>query len=389
MKTSKTLLFVLFVFLITSLAFGTRIFAANNLNIDFDEPVYMENALEYTNFIREGKYNLLAWNETTFEHPALYKILYGILFLTQAPLDRFQKYDIIIGAPITESQSIEYGMAGRWMSLIFGTIAVGVLAALNPLAGFFMAVNTLSVKYTSMVYLEALPFLTSLLVILTYLKFFRGIKINQAANKKAYYWLILSGILLGVTAASKYLYCIVGIAIIIHMLLASLRKQIPPKFILWIAGWGILALAAFFVFNPYLWPHPLERFIASVTFHANYPSSQTVAEYSYPWWQPIRWLSLPFKFFNPRPTSAFPIQIDLVIFILAIIGLPRTARRQQIFFIWLVVGLATLLLWGTKWPQYTLIIMAPFCMAAGQGVMTLYELGKSYTTRLKIKRSMA
>jgi hypothetical protein len=201
--------------------------------------------------------------------------------------------------------------------------------------------------------------------------------------------LILSGILLGVTAASKYLYCIVGIVIIIHFMIAILRKQISPKFLIWIAGWGILSMAAFFAFDPYLWPHPIERFLASVTFHGDYTISEDVTKYDYDWWQPIRWLSLPFKSLDPKPTTAFPIQIDLVIFILAIVGLPRMARRRQLFFIWLVVGLATLLLWGTKWPQYTLIIMAPFCMAAGQGVMTLYELGKSYANRLKLRRSTA
>ena len=48
----------------------------------------------------------------------------------------------------------------------------------------------------------------------------------------------------------------------------------------------------------------------------------------------------------------------------------------------LLIALLFLLLWTTKWPQYTLILMAPFSMAAAQGVLTLWHLaGAAISTR--------
>ena len=37
-------------------------------------------------------------------------------------------------------------------------------------------------------------------------------------------------------------------------------------------------------------------------------------------------------------------------------------------------GLVFLLAWATKWPQYTLIVLAPFSMAAAQGALTIWDL---------------
>lgn len=385
MNTKKHIWFhrIILAICIMGIGFGLRAYAANSLNIDYDEPTYLEAALEYTNYIREGKYNWIAWNDTNFEHPALYKILYGVVLLSQPPIDNFYDRDLPLHTPMTTAQAAHYGMAGRWLSVILGSVTVGITALLNPAAGYFVATNTSSVKYTSMVYLEALPFLFSLLTILAYSRFFiEARKVSPRKNKLIIY-LLASGVFLGVTAASKYLYCIVGLAVLVHAILHLLKNDLQPSYIPWIVGWGLTSILTFFIFNPYLWPHPYERFMASLNFHINYPSTKTVIQLNYPWWQPLRWLFQPFKYYNPSPISALILQTDPAIFILAIIGLPRTYKRYLIYFIWLVMGLITLLLWGTKWPQYVMIVMVPYSMAAAQGVATLYDLAKSLVLKLR------
>ncbi|MCJ7621868.1 MAG: hypothetical protein MUO76_00060 [Anaerolineaceae bacterium] len=59
---------------------GLRVHAANTLHIDHDEPAYLDAALEYANYLRNGELNLLFWSDTNYEHPSLYKIIYGIFF---------------------------------------------------------------------------------------------------------------------------------------------------------------------------------------------------------------------------------------------------------------------------------------------------------------------
>lgn len=376
MKRSNLIKKIILVVLVAGIGLGLRAYAAVKLDIDYDEPVYLQAALEYSNFMRNGAYTWLAWNQTNYEHPVFYKILYGAALLTQPSIENFNKHPLITQTPMMTSPGVDYGMAGRWLSVTFGTITVAVTAAINPVAGLFLAVYTFSVKYTSEVYLEALPLLLSLLSILAYMEFFKTNRNEPANTRKSLFWLAASGMLLGMTAASKYLFAVVGLAILAHALLFVGKRQLPVKALFWLGGWGIFSLASFFVFNPYLWPHPIERFLDSMRYHVKYPSTEIVKVYDYPWWQPLRWLFHPFKYYDPRPVSAFPVQIDPLIFVMAVIGLPRTYKKQLIFFMWLVIGLVTLMLWGTKWPQYVMIIVVPYSIAAAEGVATIYEFIK-------------
>ncbi len=368
--------YVIAIIAVTLLALGLRLYAAQRLNVDSDEPVYLGDAVIYANYMRAGDYKMLAWNETTYEHPPLYKIMYGVVLLTQRPLERLPDKDLPRLVPIASAAAGRWDMYDRYLSVFWGTLAVLTLSVVNPLAGFFLAVNTLSVKYTSEVYLEALPLLSSLLCALTYMRWFALVRAEPSASRRSFHWLALSAVLLGITAASKYVYCVVGLAIFIHFTLAVIQKQIPSQFFMVLAGWAILAVMTFFVFDPYLWPHPISRITKSILFHETFQDSRLVKQADYPFWQPLRWLSAFSVFYNLGPASAFLINIDTLIFILAVIGLPRLFGMQRFFFYWLVVGLLFLLIWTTKWPQYTVIIMAPFSMAAAQGVLTLWQLGR-------------
>jgi hypothetical protein len=374
---SKRFQYLLAVILITILAGALRLYAVQRLNVDYDEPVYLSAAVEYSRAMRLGDFKMLAWSEHTYEHPALQKILYGVALLTQPPLDRLPDNDLPRLAPIASTEAGRWNIAARHLAAAWGTLAVLALACINPLAGLFLAVDTLSVKYTSEVYLEALPLLTGLLCALAYLKWFALARLPRASTARLAMWLGLSALFLGLTAAGKYVHAIVGVAILLHFLIAVARGRLPPRFLAWIAGWGLLSIVMFLVFDPYLWPHPVARLSKSLLFHEDFQDSRLVEMYHYPFWQPLRWLSAFSAYYDLGPLSAFLLNIDTLLFISAFIGLPRLFKKDPFFFYWLLLGITFLLAWRTKWPQYTLILLAPFCMAAANGILTVWDLART------------
>ncbi len=380
MKNLKKIWLAAAALLAFGLAFGLRTYSAFHMNIDHDETTYLIAANKYTNFIRSGQFNWLAWETANYEHPALSKIVYGAALLTQAPLEKVQQSDLIDGEPVKQQQAVEYVTAGRMVSTGFGSLTVLILSILNPLAGFFLAVNTLAIKYTSEFYLEALPMFTSLLCVVAYGMFYKYMTSSPAKSKKAWLWLAFSAVCLGATAASKYVYCVAGLAIAVHWLVAVIAKKLPARTLLVLFGWGILSFAMFFLFNPYLWVHTAERLMKTLTYHMNFQASAHVVSAHYPWWQPINWLFAPFAGYSPLhdPYSydAILFSIDSLIFVLAVIGLPRLAKRQPVFLLWIVIGLVMLFFWGSKWAQYPLILLAPWCYSAAQGVSTIIDLVK-------------
>lgn len=374
----KTRTFILLILLIGIFAGLLRVHAAQRLDVDYDEPVYLDAAVEYANYLRQGRYTMLAWSENTYEHPAFYKILYGVVLLTQRPLEKFHLSDLPRLAPIRSTEAREWAMAGRYLSAFFAALAALALASINPLAGILLAINSLGVKYTSQVYLEALPLLTSLLCALAYLRWFTLASRDRVYGYRGLAWLALSAAFLGMTAASKYVYCVVGIAIALHAVVAMLQKQIPARAVVPLTGWALLSIVMFFVFNPFLWPHPLTRLVETLAFHVKFQESNIVKVYDYPFYQPLRWLWAFSQLEELRPPSAFIFRIDPLLFLLAIAGLPRLFRANRFFFYWLVIGLFFLLAWTTKWPQYTLIILVPYCVSASEGIMTIVDLARRY-----------
>ena len=373
---TKRILYSTAVLAVVLLSCGIRLYAAERLDVDYDEPVYLGAAVDYARSMRAGDFKQLAWSENTYEHPALYKILYGVVLLSQPPLDRLPDKDLPRLAPIATAAAGSWNVAARHLSVLWGTLAVLALALINPLAGLFLGIDTLSVKYTSEVYLEALPLLTSLLCGLAYVRWYDLAHESRASGQPPLLWLILSALFLGMTAASKYVYGVVSLAILIHFFIGVLQNQLPRRLMLHIAVWALLSIMMFVAFDPYLWPHPISRLTQSILFHEEFQDSRLVLQYHYPFWQPLRWLSAFSAYYDLGPAQAFVFNVDPLIFVFAVIGLPRLYHSQRFAFYWLMVGLIFLLLWTTKWPQYTLIILAPFSMAAAQGVFTLWELGR-------------
>jgi ABC-type sugar transport system permease subunit len=234
------------------------------------------------------------------------------------------------------------------------------LAILSPLGGLFLAVHTFTIKYTSQIYLEALPSLTSAIAVLAYARWRKTQ--TTASETNGWYW--LSALSLGLTAASKYLYCIAGVAVVLHWLWGTIKdRDTRLKDISLLGIWTAAAFLVFFVADPFLWADPFTNLKASVLYNVEYSQSDSVNQAGYPIWQPFVWLFMSI----PWHPGVFKITIDAIITLFALFGLRPVWRKNPVFIIWLATGMSFLLLWNTKWPQYILMVIVPLSLAAGEG----------------------
>jgi len=85
-------------------------------------------------------------------------------------------------------------------------------------------------------------------------------------------------------------------------------------------------------------------------------------------------------------SGTFLVTADLVIAALAVVGLRPMWREHRIFALWLGIGLAFLLVWPTKWPQYVLLVSAPLSLAAGIGTGLILEPVRRWLRGLRRRR---
>lgn len=351
---------ILAIVLIVLLAFALRWRAVTLLPGDFDEDDYLRAAQEYAAVFQAGEWGKLSDFNYRSEHPPLAKIAFGLAIAGDpaAPL--------IPDRPTTANpdQNLPQPQLthARALGAVFGTLTVALLALVNPLAGLFLAIHSFTIKYDAQVMLEALPALTSLAMVLAY--------VQSKKQKAKTRWLVVSAVFLGLTAASKYLYCVAGIAILIDWFLDSKSRgdamRRPYRAMLL---WGLLALTIFFAADPYLWPAPIERLKESVLYHAGYASGAAeVARANYPLWQPFVWLGMSPTFWHE---NVFLIAPDAFIALFAAFGLGRLWKKERLFVLWLGIAMLFLLIWPTKWPQYILILTAPLSLAAAEGSLAL------------------
>jgi arabinogalactan oligomer/maltooligosaccharide transport system permease protein len=126
----------------------------------------------------------------------------------------------------------------------------------------------------------------------------------------------------------------------------------------------------------------------SVLFHSRYSQGTDVQRAGFPFWQPFVYLFSSF-FFNDNRNAIFVITLDVFITVLAIYGLRRAWRLQRVMVLWLMVALVFLLLWNTKWPQYLLILTAPLCYAAAEGLKTLRDEFVNWLKRRRAQQPSA
>ncbi|MEM5773477.1 MAG: sugar ABC transporter permease [Anaerolineaceae bacterium] len=231
------------------------------------------------------------------------------------------------------------------------------------MAGLFLALNNWQIKYTAQIMLEPLPALTSLLAVMCYIQ----------SRRTRPFWLAASAIMLGITAAGKYVYCIAGLAILADWLLHNRSARPGQAYANRSAGaarillWGLAAVLVFFAANPRLWADPFGRLWESIHYHFDYAASDYVSNAGYPVWQPITWLFIS----PPWHPGVFWVSLEFFYAVFAVFGLMRLWRKQRVMALWFGMALIFLLAWSTKWPQYTLILTAPFSMAAAEGFRAL------------------
>lgn len=361
MKRFQLPLRILAIVFIIATAWIVRAHAVDTLPFDYDEDDYLRAAQEYTHLIRTSDWH--GFQEANYrpEHPPLAKILMGLSLLS-APEE-----ELTPDAPTTalpnKNLPEDLVKPARTLNAIFGVLTVALLAIIDPIAGATLALHSFTIKYVSQVMLEAFPALTSLITALAYLQY----KKQKSKN----IWLIASAVFLGLTAASKYLYCVVAFAILTDWFLQAKDKNDLKGFYKQAAFWILLALILFFAADPFLWPHPIQRLKESVFYHAGYSTGATeVQNAGYPFWQPFVWITT-----SPAMWSreSFLLAPDFFITVFAFLGLTRLWKKERLYVLWLGFALLFLLFWPTKWPQYILIFTVPLSLSASQGIQLTWQ----------------
>ncbi len=325
---------------IVLLAIIVRGWASLRLSVDFDEPTYLETAFDYARALKNGDLAGVIDYDENREHPALVKLVYGFMILGLG-LD-------------TDWQAALY--IGRLVSALFGVLAVLVLALFDPLAGGLLAVHTMVVKYTSQVYLEALPHLASLVSVLALTR--------SRGDRDRWFW--LSALALGLTAAGKFSY--------LPIVLVLLYIAIWDKRTRWynLLLYGVVALAIFWILNPTLWREPVTRLADSLFFHARYSQGPRVEQSGYPWHRPLAWISRSWPSLWHPDAFIYPA-LDGPVFLLALPGLYWEWKERRWVVVWIAISLFFLLVWPTKWPQYTLVLTPALCMSAATALRHIYD----------------
>lgn len=327
------------VLVVVILAALLRLWAAWQLPLDADEPTYLQAGFDYARLLRSGDFNEVIDYSANTEHPPLVKLLYGVGVLA-------------LGKDASPANVL---FTARAISAVFGVLAVWVVALVSPLAGFLLAIQTLVVKYTSQAYLEALPLFAASAAVLSLLR--------SRGKQDAWFW--ISALALGLTAAGKYTYFPV-LVVILYLLIWDQKTPWPA-----VLAYLVAAGLAFWALDPALWHDPANRLLNSIFFHLNYSQSAHVQLSGYPWYQPFIWVSRSMPYIW-HPSVFFYLGFDGLIATLAVVGVWWEWRLRRWVVVWMVAGMIFLLLWPTKWPQYALVVLPAFCLAAATSIQHLY-----------------
>lgn len=357
MKTWKNLGLILGVILVIGVASLTRWKALTTLNIDYDEDDYMRAAQEFTAIYRSGDLKDILNTNYRPEHPPFAKMVLGLALLGDPAKDPVP--DRPTSAQPNNYLPRNLLRSDRLMNAAFGVVTAGLLAIINPFAGFLLAIHSWTIKYVSQIMLEAIPAFTSLICIMAYARW------RKKKSEKLNTWLIISAIFLGISVASKYLYAVVGVAILVDWIIETTGTGEWKRAIRNALIWGVIAVVIFFLFDPYLWPDPIGRLKESILFHTVYSqTAEEVKSANLPAWQQLIWLSG-----SPRvwQDNAFYFSIDPIIALFAGLGYFQAWKKHRIYAVWLLVAIIFLLAWPTKWPQYLLTLSVPLCLCAAEG----------------------
>ncbi|NDJ84705.1 MAG: hypothetical protein GYB66_02360 [Chloroflexi bacterium] len=320
----------------------------------WDEEDYLIAGAAFNRTLSEADWEGITEASYNFEHPPLVKFLYGLTYdpaerdrlLNSIDLDTFAA----TGKRIAR-QDISLPRA-RLQSVTAGTLTVLAVAVISPIGGFVLAIVSIHMFYSSLALLDALPLLFLTLMAIAYQRYHRH---RQPA---ALFW--VSAIFFGIAGAGKYPFAIAGVALLAHALVYRHQRLLA------LIGWGLLAIAVFFILNPYLWPQPIERLEDQLTYHREYAENKS--DY-HDYMTRVNQLLYPARTWHDRgPDYPFIVPVDAAIFIFAIPGTVILLRQRSYFGWWLVVGFVFLTVWRSQWLQHNMIIMTPYAISAGTGL---------------------
>jgi hypothetical protein len=326
---------------------------------DWDEDDYLSPARVYRELMIAGEYEEIPNVQQNREHPPLVKLLYAGLLdeeeLGEIPLETFRGQ---------KSELPEDSLRNtRISSVVFGGLTLILLAALNPLAVVFLAIDPIHVHFTGTAYLDAMPtFFTALMAFL----YLRSLPLQDIKQKR--WHMVGASVSFGIAVACKYPYAMAGVALLLHALVYR-HYKLPLLF-----GWGVLSIVVFFALNPYLWPNPPERLEYQFTYHEDYAEGQIE---TFTLTKPIDQITDP-NYYLPQEFQ-FHITRLLAIgwFFAAIPGLVLLLRQKSFFGWWFAIGLAFLTAWPTQWIQHNMIIVVPYSVCIATGMVWLLRRGRA------------
>lgn len=348
--------------------------------LGWDEGTYSRAAMRYADSALKLDLKNIPAIDYNHEHPALVKLAFALPVIVDGR-DDFARIGVQPYS-FTEKNREDYAiLTSRVVSSFFNVVTVQALTYLiHPLAAFFFLIHTVMSEMGAMARLESIPTLFSFLAVFFAWRALRGVRVvykglDTKFDRRSWF---LAAACLGVTAASKIIYCIVAIPIILSLIvnlvkLTDRRSELIRNAVLF----ALLALTTFFLFNPSLWYDPFGRVQGMFLFHRNYQDHQKEL---YPAWQPFLWIirSVPLVkpgLIGPSPLQREPYRLwfaaDEIIVLLALFGLGRVQKRMPILNSWLICGVLFMLVWGTKWQHYACILTVPLCIAATYGAREL------------------
>ena len=330
------------------LAFSLRLRAAILLPKDWDEPIYMDVARDLSGFIRSGDLGGLINYDKNIEHPLFGKFLFALTLMVRDSL-----------------------LSARLLSVVIGTLTVLFIALRTPVGGVLLAVELLTIKYSSEVLFDAGAVFFVLISILMY---------ERSRRKEI--WFYLSAVVGGLAFATKYISIWILQLIPVLILVdnrSSWKLGIKKIFI-----WAAIAAAIFLVVNPPYWEG--SKLLDSLSYHGQF-AGRVAPVVGLPWWHHLSWI------WNSTPATLHPgvflIDIEKIILVLGFLGFPLLIYRKRMMeSLWFAFALMFLLAWPVKWPWYIMMFTPVLAMSAG---FLLEELARICfrSTKIYFKRIRA
>lgn len=349
------------------LALLLRLRAVALLPADYDEDDYLRAGQIYAQHFAARNFAGIIDDRENYEHPPMTKLVFGAILLAEGPQSYSQPVAAGKNAVEAAPEVARQAQNLRRFNAIVGALTAGAVAAVNPLAGLLIGLNSWHIKYTSQAMLESLPAFFATLTLLLLLR--------SRQNGDRPFW--LAAVALGLAAAGKYLYGAAALGAIVWFVWrarlinrpGAQRQRAQPREWAPIVLWGILALFTFYAADPALWPDPVGRLRESLQFGVDFATGEHVRRVGFGWAQPVVWLigALPWH------PGVMPLLLDGIFGFIALVVAWQVLRRRQraavpetrlLIALWFAFALVFLFLWPTKWPQYILTVTAPAALLA-------------------------